>query len=500
MALRDYDRKRFFRGWCSGLYVAERDTWGAIPLYQETFTVRITRFTASQCTPITQAEYDSFDHDLDGGQLAEGDFTWYGTLYRHQASGLRIRSVSGPQGVTRVGMRTFGEFAGPFVGYVTEVVQLEVPDEPVWESDPEHKTEPTPEPRVREDPPQREGLSRWDTSVAQGFGSILFRLIGGGFALWSLIAVLGALPGLLIGFASLLAIIGISSLLGRVFGGLLRYTVQVGFSVLSYILLLGMIIGLVSFVFDQPVTRIKARTEGNTQRTTKREIEEGSRAASDTSIVNYLQWNDNGRVAHEMEWAVLRSECLRSLDNLKNLARNRTAPMEWAVVYDSLRIHDSIPLARLAAAFEALQRQEQLPRDRFADAVVTCVQSIPYSLILDTPCPPPGTAERGRQPCKGMMPYGVNPPSSFMGDLAGDCDTRALLLVAVLQRLGFDATILLSDHYHHAMLGLSMPSRGASLHRDGKAYYFWETTNTGFRLGEIHPDCSDLTQWSIIDL
>jgi hypothetical protein len=294
--------------------------------------------------------------------------------------------------------------------------------------------------------------------------------------------------------------IGISSLLGRVFGGLLRYSVQVGFSLLSYLLLLGMIIGLVSFLFDQPDTRVKARTEGNTQRTTKREVEEGSRAVSDTSIVNYLQWNDNSRVAHEMEWEVLRSECLRSLVHLKNLARNRTAPMEWTVLYDSLRIHDSIPLARLAAAFEALQRKEQLPRDRLADAVVTCVQSIPYSLILDTHCPAPGTAERGSQPCKGMLPYGVNPPSSFMGDLAGDCDTRALLLVAILQRLGFDATILLSDHYHHAMLGLSMPSRGASLERNGRAYYFWETTNTGFRLGEIHPDCSDLTQWSIIDL
>lgn len=99
-----------------------------------------------------------------------------------------------------------------------------------------------------------------------------------------------------------------------------------------------------------------------------------------------------------------------------------------------------------------------------------------------------------------MMPYGVNPPSLFMGDLAGDCDTRALLLVAVLQRLGFDATILLSEHYHHAMLGLAMPSRGASISRNGRSYYFWETTNTGFRLGEIHPDCSDLSQWSIVDL
>lgn len=499
MALRDYDRKRFFQGWCSGLYVAERDTLGGIPLYQETFTVRITRFTASQCTPITQAEYDTFEHDLDGGQLAEGDFTWYGTLYRHQASGLRIRSVSGPQGVTRVGMRTFGEFAGPFVGYVTEVVQLEVPDEPEWERDPEQQTVPTPEPRMQEGPPQRERGDPYRIS-ARGFGSILLRLIGWGFALWSLIAVLGALPGLLIGFASLLAIIGISSLLGRVFGGLLRYTVQVGFSVLSYILLLGMIIGLVSFLFDQPVTRIKARTEGNAQRTTKREIEEGSRTVADTSIVNYFRWTDNSRVAHEMEWEVLRSECLRSLNNLKYLARTSTAPMEWAVIYDSLRVHDSIPLARLAAAFEALQRKERLPRDRFADAVVTCVQSIPYSLILDTPCPSSGTAEGGSRPCKGMMPYGVNPPSSFMGDLAGDCDTRALLLVAVLQRLGFDATMLLSDHYHHAMLGLSMPSRGASLNRNGRTYFFWETTNSGFRLGEIHPDCSDLTQWSILDL
>lgn len=494
MALKDYDRRRFFKGWCSGLYVAERETKGTIPLYQETFTVRITRFNASECTFITEVEYDTFEHDLDGGYLAEGDFTWSGTLYRHQASGLKIRSVDGPQGVTRDGMRTFGEFTGPFVGYVSEVVQLEVPDEPERERDPV----PPPEPRTQVDHAQWAAGSSGGGCLGQGLPGLLFHLLGGAFALWSIIAVLGLLPGLALGLIGLLVFTGITGLLGGVFGGLLRYTLQAGFSLLSLTLLFGMIIGSFSFLFDGTNTRVKVRKQENSQRTTRREVKERTMDGSDTSIVSYMRWNDNDRVTHEMEWEVLRSECLRSLVHLQRMAQERTTDMSLAAVYDSLRIHDSIPLSRLAGAFAALQSKEHLPADRLADVVVTCVQSIPYSLVLESLCPAADTPGRADRPCKGMVPFGVNPPSAFMGDLEGDCDTRALLLVAVLQRLGFDAVILLSDHYRHAMLGLALPSQGASILSNGKPYYFWETTNTGFRLGEIHPECSDLTQWSVV--
>lgn len=500
MALRDYHRKRYFQGWCTGLYVAELERSGTIPLYQETFTIRITRFTASQCCPITHAEYDSFEHDLDGGHLEEGDFTWYGTCYRHQAHGLKIRSVAGPQGVTREGLRTYGEFAGLFVGYVTEVVQLEVPDEPPGSTGAAQAPEPPPETPIPEDSAKRERRNAEGLSAGHGLSDFVFRLVGGAFALWSLMAVLGALPSLLIGLAVVLVAVGLSKLLGRIFGGLMRYSLQFGFALLSYALLAIAVIGLISFLFGRADRWSGSRAEEHTQSTTKRKVEDGSTTSTDTSIVHHLKWTDNGRSVHEMEWEVLRSECLSSLVHLKLMAQNRTATTDWTTFYDELRSHDSVPLARLTAAFEDLQRKEQLPRELLPDVVVTCVQSIPYSLILDSHCPSPGAAGRGLQPCKGLMPFGVNPPSAFMGDLAGDCDTRSLLLVAVLQGLGFDATMLLSDHYHHAMLGLSMPSRGASLELNGKAYYFWETTNTGFRLGEIHPDCSDLTQWSIIDL
>lgn len=75
-----------------------------------------------------------------------------------------------------------------------------------------------------------------------------------------------------------------------------------------------------------------------------------------------------------------------------------------------------------------------------------------------------------------------------------------LILISPFIKLHDRLQALLKQRLNDDKLGLAMPSRGASISRNGRSYYFWETTNTGFRLGEIHPDCSDLSQWSIVDL
>ena len=128
------------------------------------------------------------------------------------------------------------------------------------------------------------------------------------------------------------------------------------------------------------------------------------------------------------------------------------------------------------------------------------MQDIPYRLVIDNPSELDGRMLQlyREQGALEHIKFGVQAPAEFMYNLQGDCDTRALFCYTVLDHFGYDAAILISQYYAHAILGLAIPSTGASLSYRGKRYYTWETTAKGFQLGQMSPECNNMHYWNIV--
>ncbi|MEO1451258.1 MAG: hypothetical protein AAFV07_17135 [Bacteroidota bacterium] len=182
----------------------------------------------------------------------------------------------------------------------------------------------------------------------------------------------------------------------------------------------------------------------------------------------------------------------------------------WTWIYQALLKHDRDQLPGFFAEFDSLFLVHRHDPGHFANLMVSFVQDIPYQLIHENSCSAVVAEDTACQtfrcryhqsgkPCKAEVRYGLQSPVEFMYDLAGDCDTRALLLQLMLYRYGIDSKILISQHYAHAMIGVRLPAAGNKFVMvDGFKYYVWETTARHWQLGHMPPSHQDILNWKVV--
>lgn len=76
-------------------------------------------------------------------------------------------------------------------------------------------------------------------------------------------------------------------------------------------------------------------------------------------------------------------------------------------------------------------------------------------------------------------------PIETIAEYGGDCEDKAALLAALLNTFGFDACMVLLPG--HMVVGISCTNCGGYYEHDGKKYSFIETTNGGWRIGQVPP-------------
>jgi hypothetical protein len=81
----------------------------------------------------------------------------------------------------------------------------------------------------------------------------------------------------------------------------------------------------------------------------------------------------------------------------------------------------------------------------------------------------------------------------------GDCDARAVVAAALLERMGIDAILMLSREYSHAMVAVDVPGGGQRFPFGGKKYLVGETTSK-VGLGMIAASQADFSKWLGVDL
>lgn len=211
---------------------------------------------------------------------------------------------------------------------------------------------------------------------------------------------------------------------------------------------------------------------------------------------------------HQREWEAMdfsNSFCTsyESLERINSATRDRRNRITreafsyedlWGSVYRNLVEDSKNNIRFLADSLSVISSEKQLTRPALAEMIVTFVQDIPYSYVLNIDC---SEYETNGKPCLGNVALGLLSPYEFIHSLYGDCDTRAVLIYTLLEELGFDPMIVVSNQYAHAMLALNIPSSGDHLTHRGNNYYFWETTAKGWPIGMLPPSTNNVNYWKI---
>jgi len=169
----------------------------------------------------------------------------------------------------------------------------------------------------------------------------------------------------------------------------------------------------------------------------------------------------------------------------------------WQCIYHAMQLSNRPVISRLADAFRRMKSDNGLNDIQTVYAVARFVQFMQYYI-------PPGIGIYS--PARVLLERGKGGPgepprgSAAGWHGAGDCDTKSLLMVLLLQELGYDAVVLDSYRYHHAMAGVNVPgAEGTSIEFRGKAYYVIESTYPNWNIGQMPQQYTDLSFFLPID-
>lgn len=168
----------------------------------------------------------------------------------------------------------------------------------------------------------------------------------------------------------------------------------------------------------------------------------------------------------------------------------------WGGLYKNLYDENKDKIKGLLDSLWFIKESNQLNKIEFANSIVTFVQDIPYSYILDEAnCE---DQEGEFEGCLEDEKYGILSPIEFLHTLYGDCDTRTVLLYTIFKELGYEPKIAISNAYAHSVLLLNVASSGNDyVYDQGRKFYFWETTAPNWPSGVLPPDMADIGNWDV---
>lgn len=229
---------------------------------------------------------------------------------------------------------------------------------------------------------------------------------------------------------------------------------------------------------------------------------------NDTLINHFIRWKDYDSTAYEANLTISNADFKSSSvahNQYQSPGMNSLAP-----VYSYLGKMDENKLFRIYNTFDSIRTQRNLDEASFAGMVVSCIQSIPFYLVVDRSCTDSYydddyiqnyLASCNSDCCIGYEKYGVRSPVEFLSDLKGDCDTRSLLLYTVLKHYNYNVALLTSNYYKHAMIAVNFKTRanreGLTMNIHDHNYYLWETTSAGFNIGSVPTYLQNLDYWEI---
>jgi hypothetical protein len=294
------------------------------------------------------------------------------------------------------------------------------------------------------------------------------------------------------------------------FGTMLLTAFRTLFSFLALILFGLFIISAIRSFSKKPMPIVKRDIPAyDSLRTTKAPLPapNNSNRIQDTLISHFIRWKDYDSNAYEATLSISALD-VRSSATDHNMLNPLFTSNSLRPAYLSLVEGDAGKLNRIYTAFDSIRTLKNLDEFGFARMLVSCVQSVPYFLVVDKSCNDNYDDEYTRnylaacktECCIGHEKFGVRSPAEFISDLKGDCDTRALFLYGLLKHYRYNVALITSDYYKHAMIAVNFSKGygdGLAMNIRDKNYYLWETTTAGLNVGYIPSDLQNLDFWDI---
>jgi hypothetical protein len=342
-------------------------------------------------------------------------------------------------------------------------------------------------------------LKKWDYKGSGSFLSAigyLISIIYLGFMLLFLLSMIVYawkffLPlAIIIGFIYLIS--GNSSIVSRIWFMFLR--------LLSIAFVLLFLYSLFNFIKEKPIPKDWPKYVEQDDESLQESIE----IPNDSLIRHKRIWSDYENVSYETEIKIKVNDYFASNSFRNDLPSPIQSLNHYNTIVESISDFDKNKLQYLYNSFDSIRDNNSLNKMKFAEVITSCIQDIPYSLILDNSCRPElyndafiqNYLKNGGK-CKGFVKFGLLSPVEFMSTLDGDCDTRTLLLFTILNHYGFDVALLSSEIYRHSILGINLPYKGANKIINGKRYVLWETTSESIPPGEISKEISNMRYWTV---
>jgi len=197
----------------------------------------------------------------------------------------------------------------------------------------------------------------------------------------------------------------------------------------------------------------------------------------------------------KISFKLLEKEVKKAMDYIDELAdmsykelgleRNYEDPLTeakvvWAEVYRRVFYDSSPRMKTVLAGFNKIFKEENFDARDKVYFIITFVQNIKYDR-------PGGKLD-------------LFPPLGTIAFRFGDCDSKAMLLYVILEKMKIDCAMMWSYKYKHAMLGVKVGGRGNFLVANGKKYYFLETTYPNWDVGELPPEFNNTKFWFISEI
>jgi hypothetical protein len=238
----------------------------------------------------------------------------------------------------------------------------------------------------------------------------------------------------------------------------------------------------------------------------KEPLEEKDQLIGGQEIKQNLHWQDYNSIAYQGTISIQTKDWFAA----KNLRNNQPNKIYSAQDYNS--IVQNIYLGNVSGMdgvyhmFDSIITATNPSKQQFAEIAVSCIQDIPYYLILD------GTCEARDYPqgeyihqylldndaCVDHIKYGLLGPLEFMATLHGDCDTRTLLLYTILKHYGYSVMMLVSQPLQHSILAIELPRvDGRYFTYRNRRFIWWETTMPNIPPGLIPNEHANPNLWQI---
>ena len=152
---------------------------------------------------------------------------------------------------------------------------------------------------------------------------------------------------------------------------------------------------------------------------------------------------------------------------------------EWTCVYREVRERSHVDLQPFFQRIRVVFEERSVTSRRAAEWLLAMVQRIAY-----------------REPERSA--FGLLPPAQVAAEKWGDCDSKSLLLMGLLDHVGIDSILLVSEAHAHAMVGIAVPAGRERFSYRGRRYAWAETTAEGAPLGWRHPRQRYPDDWRVV--